>query len=63
MESIRRISEFFFHTLGLNRTLGEIGIDDSQVTLMAQKACRGDRILGFKTLYPQDVEKIYQMCI
>ena len=30
---------------------------------MAEKACKGDVIKGFKPLNQQDVENIYKMCL
>lgn len=62
-ESIKLLSEFFFKTLGLQSKLSEIDIDDSKFELMAQKACRGESIEGFRSLTPADVEKIYKMCL
>ena len=62
-ESIKRLSEFFFDTLGLQRTLSELGITRDKFALMARKACRYGDIRGFKTLTPEDVERIYEMCL
>ncbi len=61
-ESIRRTAEFLFETLGLQRTLSEVGIKREDYPIMAQKACRYGDIKGFKTLTPQDVERIFEMC-
>lgn len=61
--SIQKLSDFLFHTLKLNQTLSEIGIDSTHFAEMAQKACGGNGIKGFKMLEQQDVEKIYEMCI
>lgn len=61
--SIQKLSDFLFHTLKLNQTLSEIGIDSTHFAEMAQKACGGKSIKGFKVLEQQDVEKIYEMCI
>ena len=61
-ESIRRTAEFLFDTLGLQRTLSEVGIKREDYPIMAQKACRYGDIKGFKTLTPQDVERIFEMC-
>lgn len=62
-ESIRRLSEFFFDTLGLKRTFTEVGIGCECFESMARKACRYGDIRGFKTLTPEDVERIYEMCL
>lgn len=62
-KAIEMLSDFLFNGLKLNKTLSEIGIDDSKFEIMAEKACRGDVIKGFKPLYQQDIEKIYRMCL
>lgn len=62
-ESIKRLSEFFFRTLGLKSTLREVGIGREHFESMARKACRYGDIRGFKTLTPADVERIYEMCL
>ncbi|MDO4567873.1 MAG: iron-containing alcohol dehydrogenase [Clostridia bacterium] len=62
-KSIEMLGDFFFNTLGLNRTLSEIGIDERNFPLMAEKACNGGEIRGFVTLTPKDVEHIYRMCL
>lgn len=62
LKSIEMLEEFLFDTLGLARTLTEIGIDDTHFERMAQKACRGSQIQGFQTLNPTDVVSIYEMC-
>jgi len=62
-KAITCLSDFLFDTLGLQRTLSEIGIDDTNFKVMAQKACRGDVLHGFRSLTPEDVENIYKMCM
>lgn len=62
-ESIKLLSEFFFDTLGLSGTLSEIGIDGSKFSIMAQKACMGSVLPGFKNLEQKDIENIYKMCL
>lgn len=62
-ESIKRLSEFLFGTLGLKSTLREVGIGREHFESMARKACRYGDIRGFKTLTPADVERIYEMCL
>lgn len=61
--AIERLSDFYFKDLGLQSTLCEIGIDDANFKIMAEKACFGGVINGFKKLTPQDVENIYRMCL
>lgn len=58
-------TEKFFHELGLPGTLTEIGIDDSQFTEMATEAVRtsGLSTRSYVKLTPEDVVKIYKMCL
>lgn len=61
-QSIERLSEFLFSTLGLKRTFTEVGIRSEDFPVMAKKAC-GDGVLpGFKPLAQQDIETIFEMC-
>ena len=62
-QAVKRLYDFFFKDLGLKSTLSEIGIDDKNFKVMAGKACRGNVIKGFRELTPDDVEKIYRMCL
>lgn len=62
-QAIDRLSEFLFDTLGLSRTLTEIGITAEHFPIMAKKACGGKILPGFKHLTPADVEKIFEMCL
>lgn len=62
-QAIARLSDFLFKDLGLQSTLTEIGIDDTNFKVMANKACQGAVLQGFKTLSPEDVEKIFRMCL
>lgn len=62
-KAITCLSDFLFETLGLQRTLTEIGIDDKNFKAMAKNACGGDVLHGFKSLTPEDVENIYRMCL
>ena len=61
--AIGKLSHFLFDTLGLKSSFKELGIDDSNFKLMAEKACGGEAIHGFKTLTPEDVEAILKMCL
>jgi len=61
-KAIALLSEFFFKTLGLKSTFKEISIDDSKFELMANKACHGKTIKGFKPLKKDDIIKIFKMC-
>lgn len=53
--------EDFFKSVGLATHLSEIGIDDTNIALMAQKACKNHPLGSFKTLYAQDVEEILKI--
>ena len=61
--AIACLSDFLFDTLGLQSTLTEIGIDDTNFTVMAKKACKDDILQGFKPLTAEDVENIFKMCL
>ena len=62
-QSIEKLSDFFFNTLGLKRTFSDVGIKAEDFPVMAKKAC-GDSILpGFKPLAQKDIEKIFEMCL
>ena len=62
-KAIDCLSTFLFDTLGLKRTLPEVGIDDTHFALMAKKAVGGKTLPGFKPLQQADVEAIYRMCM
>lgn len=62
-ESIRCVRDFLYGRLGLAGTLSEIGIDESNFAAMAEKACGGSVLAGFKPLNSEDIVRIYQMCL
>ncbi|WP_058991014.1 iron-containing alcohol dehydrogenase [Anaerococcus rubeinfantis] len=63
-KAIAKTKEFFFETLGLDSNLKEIGIDEEYFDQMSKKACgKNGKINGFVELHPEDVKKIYQMCL
>ncbi len=62
-EGIRRLSEFLFDTIGLQRTFTEVGIKEEDFPVMAYKACGGKVLKGFKHLTQKDIENIFKMCI
>lgn len=62
-QSIERLSEFLFDTLGLKRTFTEVGIRAEDFSLMARKACADGVLPGFKPLAQQDIETIFEMCL
>ena len=63
-KTIECTEKLFFETLGLESSLSKMGIDDSRFEEMAKNAC-GERgvIMGYVPLTPEDVEKIYRMCL
>lgn len=62
-KGIELLSDFFFKTLGLDDNFTKIGIKAEDFPAMAQKACGGKVIPGFKPLAQADIEKIFQMCL
>ncbi len=62
-KSIEKTEEFLYETLGLKSTFKEIGIDDTNFAIMAEKACQGTVLSGFKPLAQVDIEKIFAMCL
>ena len=63
IKSIEMIASFLFKTLELPSTLTEIDIDDTHFSHMAEKACGGTEIRGFKRLNQEDIETILKMCL
>lgn len=63
--SIEKLSDFFFNKLGLASRLSDLNIDETHFKAMAKNACEaeGGVIDGFIKLTPEDVEKIYKMCL
>ena len=62
-QAIDCLSHFLFDTMGLKRTLPEVGIDETHFALMAKKSVGGGTLPGFKPLQQQDVGEIYRMCM
>lgn len=63
-KAIEKTKEFFFDTLGLDSNLRKINIDEKYFDQMSKKACgKNGKIKGFVELFPEDVKKIYQMCL
>ena len=60
-----KCTENFFKELGLPGKLSEVGIDDSQLSLMAAEAVRtsGLSTRAYVKLSEKDVEKIYRDCL
>lgn len=64
-KAIEALSDFFFKTLGLDSRLSDLGIDDKHFRDMAENACKqlGGTLHGFIDLTPDDIVKIYEMCL
>lgn len=62
-QTIEKLKEFLYDTLGIEKTLTEIGIDDARFPEMAKKAYRRGLMFAYKTLRPKDVENILRMCL
>ena len=63
-KSIELVKEFLYHTLGLKSTFTDIGIDDSNFEVMAEKAVAlGGLAYAFKPLNKEDVVNIFKMCM
>lgn len=63
-KGIELLSDFFVNTLTLKSSFSEIGIDDKNFTVMAEKAARlGGLEYAFKALNSEDVENIFKMCL
>ena len=61
-QGIRCLEQFLFETLGLDRTLSDIGINEENFKIMAEKAARRTGT-SFVPLTAKDIEKIYEMCL
>ena len=62
--AIEALEKFFFETLGLKSQLSDLGIDDQNFERMAKKSCGPEgKMDGFTILTPEDVEKIFRMCL
>lgn len=62
-KAIEAVSDFCFRTLALEQSLSDLQIDSSHFKAMAEHACMGGAITGPMELKPDDVEKIYEMCL
>lgn len=62
-KSIEMTRDFLYNQLGLDDTLTKIGIDATHIDRMAEKACAGGVLAGFKPLNKQDIARIYEMCL
>ena len=63
-KSIELVKEFLYQTLGLKSTFTDIGIDDSNFEVMAEKAVTlGGLSHAFKPLNKEDVVNIFKMCM
>ena len=62
-KAIDALSNFFFNTLKLDDSFTKLNIDNKYFDLMAERACKGGVIQGFKSLNKQDIMQIYKMCL
>ncbi len=62
-KTIEALENFCFNTLGLQSNLSDLGIDDKHIDDMVSHCCGGRNVPGIKTLTPDDIEKIYRMCL
>ena len=62
-EAIERFKKFLFEELGLKPTLTDLNIDKTHFKTMAKKACFGEVLHGYRDLTPDDIEKIFEMCL
>ena len=63
-KSIELVKKFLYETLGLKSTFTEIGIDESNFEIMAEKAVTlGGLPYAFKPLNKEDVVNIFKMCL
>jgi len=61
--AIDALSKFCFDTLGLASAFTELGVGREHLKEMAVHSCHGGRLQGIRDLGPEDVEKIYEMCM
>lgn len=61
--AIAKFEDFAFNTLGLKNRLSDLGIDDKHFTAMADKACQGDILHGYKPLKSSDIKNIFRMSL
>ena len=62
-EALHQFKNFLYNELGLDSTLTALKIDKTNFAIMAKKSCHGDVIHGYRDLTPQDVVKIFEMCL
>ena len=62
-QAIEKFKEFLYNDLGLDSTLSALKIDKTNFEIMAKKACFGNVMHGYRDLKPEDVVKIFEMCL
>ncbi len=62
-KAIELTKKFLYETLGLERSLGALGIGRENFTIMARKACGNGVLHGFKALSQGDIERIFEACL
>jgi alcohol dehydrogenase YqhD (iron-dependent ADH family) len=61
--AISKTGEFFSKTLQLKSSFNDIGIDNQNFPVMAEKAVKGGLAYAFKPLKAKDVINIFNMCL
>ena len=61
--AVDALADFCYNTLGLESHLSALGIGEENFDKMAQAACRGGELKGFKSLKKEDIIHIYRMCL
>ena len=61
--AINALADFCCNTLGLESHLSALGIGEENFDAMAQAACWGEELKGFKPLNKEGILQIYRMCL
>ena len=61
-KAIAALAKFFYEDLGLTSNLTDAGAKKEDIPFMAKRACKGAKINGYRPLYQEDIEKIYEAC-
>ena len=61
--AIERFKQFLYGDLKLQSKLSDLNIDSTNFKIMARKACKDSVLRGYRDLTPDDVEKIFEMCL
>ncbi|MBQ1366560.1 MAG: iron-containing alcohol dehydrogenase [Firmicutes bacterium] len=61
--AVDALADFCYNTLGLESHLSALGIGEENFDKMAEAACWGGELKGFKPLKKEDIVNIYRMCL